>query len=107
MTVPDTDSSPTITVVNKRETRKMKLAKKVLLGIALSGTAIAGYAYSGSSSSTNRRSFLNKGAITAGAAVAGVAAGSNIINPNAALADDSDPYADYITTESGLKYKVR
>eukprot|EP00581_Thalassiosira_minuscula_P019299 CAMPEP_0183712062 /NCGR_PEP_ID=MMETSP0737-20130205/7325_1 /TAXON_ID=385413 /ORGANISM="Thalassiosira miniscula, Strain CCMP1093" /LENGTH=158 /DNA_ID=CAMNT_0025940637 /DNA_START=134 /DNA_END=610 /DNA_ORIENTATION=+ len=49
-----------------------------------------------SSVSTNRRDFLAKSA----------AATASVALPKAALADDADPYADYITTESGMKYLV-
>eukprot|EP00571_Detonula_confervacea_P009982 CAMPEP_0172305046 /NCGR_PEP_ID=MMETSP1058-20130122/6372_1 /TAXON_ID=83371 /ORGANISM="Detonula confervacea, Strain CCMP 353" /LENGTH=183 /DNA_ID=CAMNT_0013016493 /DNA_START=27 /DNA_END=578 /DNA_ORIENTATION=- len=45
---------------------------------------------------TNRRDFLAKSsAVMASAAL-----------PKIALADDADPYADYLTTESGMKYLV-
>ena len=37
-------------------------------------------------------------------AAATLAAGAAV--PKAALAGDDDPYADYETTESGLKYKI-
>lgn len=79
----------------------MNLAKKVVVGVALIGSATAAYGYS---SNTSRRSFLSKTVATA--AVAGVASAS--VLPKAALAaeDAGEPYADFITTDSGLKYKV-
>lgn len=46
--------------------------------------------------SANRRDFLAKSA----------AATASIALPKVAMADDADPYADYITTESGMKYLV-
>ena len=58
----------------------------------------------GYSEELSRRTFLNKAST---AAAAGVASVASVGLPKAALADDSDdPYADYTTTESGLKYKV-
>jgi peptidylprolyl isomerase len=74
----------------------MNLRNKLIFGLTLAGTASVAYSYSSSS----RRSFLNKSAVTAAVAV------SAGVGPKAALAEDSDPYADYTTTESGLKYKV-
>merc|ERR1719384_1435719 len=80
----------------------MKLAFKVLLGTALLTSGAAAYSFS-----SNRRNFLSKSASAGAAAAASIAAGSSL--PKPALAEDdagSDPYADYITTESGLKYKT-
>eukprot|EP00574_Skeletonema_japonicum_P004339 CAMPEP_0201714052 /NCGR_PEP_ID=MMETSP0593-20130828/672_1 /ASSEMBLY_ACC=CAM_ASM_000672 /TAXON_ID=267983 /ORGANISM="Skeletonema japonicum, Strain CCMP2506" /LENGTH=189 /DNA_ID=CAMNT_0048203277 /DNA_START=74 /DNA_END=643 /DNA_ORIENTATION=- len=51
-----------------------------------------------SAAATSRRDFLAKSAATA-------AVVSSTL-PKAAFADDADPYADYITTESGMKYLV-
>ena len=85
--------------VGSRSTNSRNMMKKALI-LALAGSAVA-YGYS---SSSNRRTFLNKSAVTAATAAIGATAAAAI--PKAALADDSDPYADYITTESGLKYKV-
>lgn len=76
------------------------------LAIALLGGAAAATAFSLSMSgaftnnsnaaaATSRRDFLAKSAATAAVAL-----------PKAAFADDADPYADYITTESGMKYLV-
>eukprot|EP00573_Skeletonema_grethae_P000612 CAMPEP_0201685978 /NCGR_PEP_ID=MMETSP0578-20130828/591_1 /ASSEMBLY_ACC=CAM_ASM_000663 /TAXON_ID=267565 /ORGANISM="Skeletonema grethea, Strain CCMP 1804" /LENGTH=193 /DNA_ID=CAMNT_0048169965 /DNA_START=77 /DNA_END=658 /DNA_ORIENTATION=+ len=84
------------------------------LAIALLGGAAAATAFSLSMSSgaftnnnsntaaaaaaTSRRDFLAKSAAVVGA--------SSTL-PKAAFADDdADPYADYITTESGMKYLV-
>lgn len=91
----------------------MKLSTKLIFGFALVGSLSVAYGYSSSSSPSspnnkndNRRSFLHKTAMTTAATVAGVSSGSTLF-PNSAIADESnDPYADYTTTESGLKYKV-
>lgn len=91
-------------VYNKKPNKKRSMkftAAKVLIGAAFLSSGVAALSFSNS-----RRSFLTKGATTAAATVA-VASGSL---PKSALADEgsdsSDPYADYITTDSGLKYKV-
>ena len=93
----------------------MKLSTKLIFGVALIGSLSVAYGYSSSSSSNNnnnynkhdnRRSFLQKTAMTTAATVAGVSSGSSLL-PKPAFAEDSnDPYADYTSTESGLKYKV-
>eukprot|EP00558_Chaetoceros_sp_UNC1202_P006111 CAMPEP_0197237064 /NCGR_PEP_ID=MMETSP1429-20130617/3999_1 /TAXON_ID=49237 /ORGANISM="Chaetoceros sp., Strain UNC1202" /LENGTH=181 /DNA_ID=CAMNT_0042695989 /DNA_START=9 /DNA_END=554 /DNA_ORIENTATION=+ len=78
----------------------MRLSTKLVIGAALAGTAVYGY-----SSNSNRRTFLNK---TAATAAVGIASAS-ILPTRSAFADEGtseDPYADYTTTESGLKYKV-
>lgn len=49
------------------------------------------------SSSLDRRSFVATG-------VASAVAASGFAAP--AMAEDADPYADFVTTESGMKYKV-
>lgn len=73
-----------------------------LLGtVILAGGAVAAFNLSmqssvNSAASTNRRDFLSKSA----------AATASIALPKAVLADDADPYADYTTTESGMKYLV-
>mmetsp|Transcript_7624 Transcript_7624/g.10386 ORF Transcript_7624/g.10386 Transcript_7624/m.10386 type:complete len:194 (-) Transcript_7624:358-939(-) len=51
-------------------------------------------------SSSSRRGFLNTAAATATATT------SSVLLPKLAIADDADPYADFTTTESGLRYKV-
>mmetsp|Transcript_19338 Transcript_19338/g.28622 ORF Transcript_19338/g.28622 Transcript_19338/m.28622 type:complete len:186 (-) Transcript_19338:127-684(-) len=76
------------------------------LALALLGGAAVATAFSLSMSgsiNTNaaaatRRDFLAKSAATAAVAASTL--------PKAAFADDADPYADYITTESGMKYLV-
>lgn len=72
--------------------------------ILIGGAAVYGaaaFSLSMSSGSNNvaasRRDFLSKSAAV-------TAAASTL--PKAAFADDADPYADYTTTESGMKYLV-
>lgn len=55
----------------------------------------------GAAAATSRRDFLAKSAATTGSAAAAVST-----FPKAVFADDADPYADYTTTESGMKYLV-
>ena len=90
-----------IKLQSRNRSRKiMKLAIKLFVGVALAGTAVHAL-----SSASDRRSFLNKSAVTAATITGGVASVASL--PKAATADDSaDPYADYTTTESGLKYLV-
>ena len=72
----------------------------IALGLAgIAGTA----AYSAGSVPTGRRTFLQTGAATAAATAASAAAVTGGVLP--AFADDGD-YADFETTESGLKYKI-
>jgi len=87
--------------INNTKTNNMKLTTfKVLLAAAVVSSGVAAYSFT-----SNRRSFLVKGGTT----VATVASASASL-PKSAIAeepsDPSDPYADYITTESGLRYKV-
>mmetsp|Transcript_201 Transcript_201/g.249 ORF Transcript_201/g.249 Transcript_201/m.249 type:complete len:185 (+) Transcript_201:103-657(+) len=81
----------------------MKLSTRVLLGAGLLVGAASAFSMSMSSSSSvqtsDRRAFLSK------SAAAVVASGLSVSQPNAAFADE-DLYADFITTESGMKYKV-
>lgn len=81
----------------------MKLSTvKVVLGAVAITSGVAAYSFSNNNS--NRRSFLTKSATAA--ATAAVASASV---PKTASADEGgsdDPYADYVTTESGLKYKI-
>lgn len=75
---------------------------KLLTAIAVVSTGVAAY-----SMSSSRRSFLAKGATTA--ATVAVATGGAIPQSASAEespADSSDPYSDYVTTESGLRYKI-
>lgn len=85
-----------------RNNNRMKLSTvKILLGATVIASGVAAY----SSITNSRRSFLTKSATTAVATVA-VASGSF---PKPAVADESDPsdpYADYTTTESGLRFKT-
>jgi hypothetical protein len=62
----------------------------------------AGTAASSSTLAINRRDFAAKSASAAAAAVAATA-----VLPGAAVADDAaDPYADYVTSESGMRYLI-
>ena len=86
----------------------MKYPLRLLLGsVALVGTATAFQMRMSAPSSpsatavtSDRRSFLQTGAATA------AAVGVGAVAPPAAIADDADPYADYTTTESGIKFKI-
>ena len=76
----------------------IRLAKTTLLLLSLLCVADA---YGGSSST--RRVFVSES--TAAAAAAAVAA--VVALPRAGVADDTaDPYVDYITSESGMKYLI-
>jgi peptidylprolyl isomerase len=78
----------------------MLTTKKLLTTVALTGAAVVAYSYSAQHS--NRRTFLTKSA----AGVTAASLGGTIL-PKSAFADDSsDPYGDFITTDSGLRYKV-
>lgn len=83
----------------------MKLSTRILLGAGLVVGAASAFSMSMSSSSSvqtsDRRAFLGKSA----AAVVASTGLSSLSQPKAAFADD-DLYADFVTTESGLKYKV-
>lgn len=71
-------------------------ALKLIIGSTLLAAASV-KAYS--SSKQSRRGFLEK-------SVASGVAATSISIPKMASADDSDPYADFVSTESGLKYKI-
>lgn len=81
----------------------MKLGFKIIVGAGLLASTAVAY----STSANSRRNFLSKSAASAGLAVATVGAGLGF-PANAHAADDSaeDPYKDFITTESGMRYKV-
>ena len=78
----------------------------VLAALALVGSAASLSMSMSSSSSTDRRSFVRTAGATA--VVAGV---GSLVNPATAGAELADPTtevdtSDFITSESGLKYKV-
>ena len=73
----------------------MKLSSKFIIGSLLIGS-VAAY----SLVSTDRRNFLAKAA----AASTGTTAAALILPPPAIAADDE--YQDFVTNESGLRYKV-
>lgn len=83
----------------------------ILSVVTILGTTAAAFSLSmnGGSSSTSgsnikqdRRNFLS--ATVGAATVSTLAIGANVVPP--AWADGDDPYADFVTTESGLRYKV-
>eukprot|EP00816_Leptocylindrus_hargravesii_P002689 CAMPEP_0196812712 /NCGR_PEP_ID=MMETSP1362-20130617/29758_1 /TAXON_ID=163516 /ORGANISM="Leptocylindrus danicus, Strain CCMP1856" /LENGTH=183 /DNA_ID=CAMNT_0042188531 /DNA_START=65 /DNA_END=616 /DNA_ORIENTATION=+ len=79
--------------------------KKYLVATALligAGTTVA--AAMSINANADRRTFLTKSAAAA-ISTAGTTSGL-IANVNANAAEDSDPYADFIVTESGMKYKI-
>lgn len=78
----------------------MKIVK-ALAFIGMVGTAAA-FSLSMSGNNKNQAAIDRRGFV--GASVAGIAAASTF-KPNPAFADE-DPYADFITTESGMKYKI-
>jgi len=78
---------------------KITASRVVIAAALLSGSAVLALNISNRS---ERRTFLSKGAI-ATASAAGIVSGVGL--PQVASADD-DPYADYVTTESGMKYKI-
>lgn len=73
----------------------MKLSTFLLVGTGLLASTAVAYSASGNS----RRNFLSTSAASAASVV-------TAFNPLAARAEDDDLYKDFITTESGLKYKV-
>jgi peptidylprolyl isomerase len=82
----------------------MKLGYTFILGAGLLATSAVAY----SASSNSRRNFLSQSVTkAAGLAVATVGIGASLPS-NANAADDSaeDPLKDFITTESGMMYKV-
>lgn len=78
----------------------LKLAAVVIASLAV-GTAVA-YSATNTNANPSRRTFINT-AITTAASSAAVIGSSNSI---ASAADNDDPYSDFTTTESGLRYKV-
>lgn len=83
--------------------RLNQMALILIGGAAVYGAAAFSLSMSSGSSTNNniaasRRDFLSKSAAVTAAASATL--------PKAAFANDADPYADYTTTESGMKYLV-
>lgn len=78
----------------------IRLAKTTLLCVVLAASAVTAFNAYGGSSST-RRVFVSESTAAAAAVAAVVAL------PRAGIADDTaDPYVDYITSESGMKYLI-
>ena len=82
---------------------------KVVIALILSTIAGGATAFSlsmsasiPSSSSLDRRSFI----VTTTAAAAGVASACSMGGFAAPAMAEDDPYAEFVTTESGMKYKV-
>jgi peptidylprolyl isomerase len=76
----------------------MKLKFGLIIGAGLLCTSVV--AYSASSANT-RRNFLSQSVAQTGAGLAFLTGSSLPAN-----ADEADPFKDFITTESGMKYKV-
>lgn len=81
--------------------RVNNMALILLGGAAIYGAAAFSLSMNGSSTNNgvarSRRDFLAKSA---------AAAATTVSIPKSAIADDADPYADYTTTESGMKYLI-
>jgi peptidylprolyl isomerase len=76
----------------------MKFTTAVLFGAGILASSAVAY----SASATSRRNFLSQSTASVAAAAAAVT-----MNPlTARAADEDDLYKDFITTESGMKYKV-
>ena len=76
---------------------------KALTLLAIAGTAtsfsLSMRASGGDLDAVDRRGFVRT-------TVAGIATAATFSNASPVLAQDEDPYADYTTTESGLKYMI-
>ena len=88
----------------RSRTHKMNITRRALVFLAVAGTAATAFSLSmstssSSKSSVDRRSFVGT---TAGASVA--ALGLSGVAP--VSAEEEDPYTDFTTTESGMKYKI-
>lgn len=79
------------------------LGGAIIYGAAAFSLSMTGSSNTGAATTigTSRRDFLAKST----AAASGAAAAASMF-PNVAVADDADPYADYTTTESGMKYLI-
>ena len=96
----------------KRTSKKiprMKVSLKILLGASMlvgSATAFNMFMNTGSNNhddkSLQRRQFLQNGALVASTAIATGMVGTT----KPAFAAEDDPYADFVTTETGLRYKI-
>jgi peptidylprolyl isomerase len=85
---------------SKRPARAiMQLKYMLLLGSGL--LASSAVAYSASTNANSRRNFLSQSVSSAAGLVVATAGG---LSANAA--DEEDPYKNFITTESGIKYLV-
>lgn len=83
---------------------KMKFLKAIMI-LSLAGTA-ASFSLSMMSSSSNNKNTVDRRSFVGSTVAAGIAGAAGITTkPSIAVAED-DPYADFTTTESGLKYKI-
>lgn len=75
---------------------------RIILGTAVLAGGVAAFSLSmvntNTNNAANRRDFLSASVAAAGAA--------SFALPQVSRADDADPYASYVTTESGMKYLV-
>ena len=103
----------TTTINNKKNNKnnnKMKFLRAIMI-LSLAGTA-ASFSLSmmSSSSSSNKKNTVDRRSFVGSTVAAGITGAAGITTkPSIAVAEDtssSDPYADFTTTESGLKYKI-
>eukprot|EP00568_Trieres_chinensis_P009350 CAMPEP_0183294618 /NCGR_PEP_ID=MMETSP0160_2-20130417/2883_1 /TAXON_ID=2839 ORGANISM="Odontella Sinensis, Strain Grunow 1884" /NCGR_SAMPLE_ID=MMETSP0160_2 /ASSEMBLY_ACC=CAM_ASM_000250 /LENGTH=211 /DNA_ID=CAMNT_0025455969 /DNA_START=69 /DNA_END=704 /DNA_ORIENTATION=+ len=108
MTLPVLSQPPLTASSPSKSKMRLSLGTALLGAAALVGTATAFHmTMNAGPNSGGRRSFLQKSAASAASvAVASTAAVTALSTPLPALADSDDPYADYVTTESGMKYKI-
>jgi len=105
----NTTTTTTITTTtNSISRKKMNLGRALILSAVIASAAAFSVSMTSSLSSTtssttaiDRRSFV--GTTAAGIATCLVAGGG--VTP-ASAAEDGDPYVDFTTTESGMKYKT-
>jgi peptidylprolyl isomerase len=90
---------------NNKPPTTMRFTTQIIIGtLLLIGSAAAfnlsmnSHNHHGATSASTRRDFLKSSAVVAAAAA------SSLLLPKQALADAD--YSDYITTESGMKYKI-
>ena len=90
----------------KQRTMKKYLAAAALL--ALSAGSVAAMSINNNNNNADRRTFLTRSVSTAAAiSTSGlVVSGVNVNTAHAAADDAADPYADFVTTESGMKFKI-
>lgn len=92
--------NPSLFTNHKRKKKSKMKFVKALAVLAVVGTA-ASLTLSSSKTASDKNEVTRRGFV---GSVAGVAAATSLAGP--AMADGDDPYADFTTTESGLKYKI-